>query len=371
MRKSSTKNTTYNYGIDLLKIISTLMIIVMHIINWGGVMMGTSVGSSNYYVAWMLESICFVAVNLYGLTTGYLNVKKEIKKKSFINLWFQVVFYTVVFSGLFAIFMPSAVTSKTWIKAFIPILSNQYWYFTQYFILFLVMPYLNKLLNSLSEKNASKLILALVASLSLVSTIRNYDLFVLGSGYSAAWLITLYLIGGYIALYKNKFKLSNIKAFGIWLFCTLLTFGSKIGIDILFKFKTNSYDQTGLISYTSITVLIASIIIIMKISSMDVKRFKSPIKFIGKLTFGIYLVHVNDLVWNNIFVNAFSRFSSYNPVIMTLAIICAALSVFVISGLIEFIRKSTFKLLHVDSLSGHIANIWERVEDKFLTSIGR
>ncbi len=83
----------YNYGVDILKILATAMIIIMHILLQGGVIRGTVPGTANYYLSWILEGICFGGVNLYALGTGFLNAKKNIKILSFIKRWFQVFFY--------------------------------------------------------------------------------------------------------------------------------------------------------------------------------------------------------------------------------------------------------------------------------------
>ena len=199
----------YNYGVDILKILATAMIIIMHILLQGGVIRGSVPGTANYYLSWILEGICFGGVNLYALGTGFLNAKKNIKISSFIKRWFQVFFYVAFFTLLFRLLMPGVVSLKSWVEVFVPILSNQYWYFTQYFVLFLLMPFLNKLMASLNEREFKKLVCVIILVFSFIPTIRQYDIFYTANGYSALWLMAMYLVGGYFAYYKDNVKIST------------------------------------------------------------------------------------------------------------------------------------------------------------------
>ena len=68
-----------NLGIDLLRIISMLMIVVLHVLKKGGILENAEVNSAHYYVAWVLEALCIGAVNCYALISGYVGVNSKIK----------------------------------------------------------------------------------------------------------------------------------------------------------------------------------------------------------------------------------------------------------------------------------------------------
>lgn len=73
------KTTQRDYGIDLLRIISMLMVPIVHVIGQGGIL-GTAVPFSiQYESAWMLMSFVLVAVNCFILITGYVYYGKETK----------------------------------------------------------------------------------------------------------------------------------------------------------------------------------------------------------------------------------------------------------------------------------------------------
>lgn len=71
-----------NEGIELLRIISMIMILILHYLGHGGILDNLSANNFYYYIAWTLEGICFVAVNIYVLITGYFlcTSKANLKK---------------------------------------------------------------------------------------------------------------------------------------------------------------------------------------------------------------------------------------------------------------------------------------------------
>ncbi len=365
IKKENVKDN-YNYGVDILKIIATFMIIGMHILGQGGLIGGTTVGSANYYIVWIIEAICFGAVNLYGLSTGYLCVKKDVKTSGLIKRWLQVFFYTVFFTALFAILMPGVVSLKSWIKAIIPVTANQYWYFTQYFMLFFAIPGLNKMLKNMDQKSIKKLILAILLVLCLIPSIRQFDLFLTGFGYSGLWLIAMYIIGGYFSLYKDEIYYSKK---GLWItliVCNVLTIASKYIVDIILHVEINDFSQLALISYTSVTVVIASIAILLLCTNLKIEKGKKPIKFLGKLTFGVYLFHVNAFIWNHILKELFLPLSTWNPVLMILGIVGGALAIFAVAAIFEYLRIKFFEVARLNKLGDWCGNKIDYVLDNYI-----
>ena len=67
-----------NYGIDLLRIISMLAIVLLHVLGHGGVLdtIGNRFGT-DYAVAWILEFIAYPAVNVFVLISGFVGYRNE------------------------------------------------------------------------------------------------------------------------------------------------------------------------------------------------------------------------------------------------------------------------------------------------------
>ena len=84
--------TKRNIGIDLLKIVSMLMIVTLHMLGHGGVLDNMPPMSRCYQVAWLIEIACYGAVNCYALASGFLTARCNIRK--LMELWLQVMFYS-------------------------------------------------------------------------------------------------------------------------------------------------------------------------------------------------------------------------------------------------------------------------------------
>lgn len=361
------KKDNYNCGIDVLKIIATIMIILMHILGQGGLIRNSEVGGANYYILWTIEAVCYVAVNLYALTTGYLNVKKEVKISGLVKRWAQVFFYCLFFTGMFAIFKPEVVSLKSWAKAFLPVMANQYWYFTQYFVLFMVMPFLNKMINSLEKKDLKKLVFIIILVLSFIPMVRQYDIFLTGHGFSAIWLMALYIIGGYFALYKDEIKYSKISLWLTIILSNIVTVGVKFIVDMMNHIEVNDMLNVVLIDYTSLPVVLSSLAIMLLVMNMKVKKGMKVVKFIGKLTFGIYLFHVNVFVWEYVLRDLFAFLGTWNPFMMIMGILGGTVAIFSVGGIFEYIRIKFFDIARINKLGDFVGNKLKELGD-LLTS---
>ena len=141
-------------NIELLRIVLILMIIVLHYFNgnMGGVLKHVEEGTINYYLAHLLESLCIVAVNAFVLITGYFSYKKEVAKVSkVVNLLIVMVFWGMVLSTLTVLVIATQNIDSEVVKSVIKSATNQ-WFVIIYCILYLLIPFLNKLINKVQYK---------------------------------------------------------------------------------------------------------------------------------------------------------------------------------------------------------------------------
>ena len=120
-----------NYGIDLLRIISMFMVLMLHFIP---IDIGDAL-SIKEQVLYFFECACYCAVNCYALISGYVGIrKKELKYSNLIYLWIQVVFYSLMSYLILMIMGDTSFSVKSFIKLFRPVFNGTYWYFTAYFL---------------------------------------------------------------------------------------------------------------------------------------------------------------------------------------------------------------------------------------------
>ena len=85
-----------NYGIDILKIISVIMIIVSHLMGYANFKEIVGVGTLKWYETYALSCIFIPFLDCFALITGYLMYKKKQNWLRFSNLYTKVLFYSVI-----------------------------------------------------------------------------------------------------------------------------------------------------------------------------------------------------------------------------------------------------------------------------------
>ncbi|MBR2023741.1 MAG: acyltransferase family protein [Clostridia bacterium] len=169
-------------GFELLRIIAMFLIGAVHVMNYGGMLKN----GLPQTIKWqrLIYAVFTVAVNVFVLISAYFMVKSKLKPKKLIYLWLQVVAYSVGSYVILCLFSNANFSLYEFAKCWLPVLFNKYWFFTAYFLLMLVSPFLNKILHSSSKKelytlNIFLIVLAYLGMKFPISAIVNYS-----AGYS-------------------------------------------------------------------------------------------------------------------------------------------------------------------------------------------
>ena len=198
---SESRHEERNYGIDLLRLVSMYMVVILHVLAESGVLSAQSLATQR--VAWFLGTIAYCAVNCFGMISGYVSYReteKPYRYSRFLYLWVPVFFYSFGITLLAYVLKPGAVGDKELLLSAIPVTSGVYWYVSAYAGLFFLIPWLNAALRALDDKRCSKFIFILFAVFICYGNLSRhfYDGFYLNDGYSLIWLMILYLIGAWM-----------------------------------------------------------------------------------------------------------------------------------------------------------------------------
>ena len=93
---------------------------ILHILGNGGVLANTPWMSSQYLAGWLLETVALCAVDCFALISGYVGSTAKFRWSRVGNLWLGIVFYTLLLTALFAVWMPEVVSKRTWFGAIFP-----------------------------------------------------------------------------------------------------------------------------------------------------------------------------------------------------------------------------------------------------------
>lgn len=348
-----------NYGIDLLRIIATYMIVVLHILGAGGIVRTLDSSSPLYITAWFIEFLAYCAVNCYALISGYVGVYSKFRVSSIFLLWLQVASTTLAITCAFYFFGERNVTLQEIWDSCMPIKNDYYWYFTAYVCLYFMTPYLNWFILNIEARMAKRLVLTLMLLFCVIPTFFEADLFVIHNGYSALWLIVLYIVGGLIKKYQSHITIKKRILLCGYLGAVVLTLISKLAIEYLTP--RVSFELLGsnfLMNYNSPTMVVAGLCLLLVFMNLDVEKMRKIISLFAPATFGVYIIHSHPMMWDRFIVNGFSKFKELGAIELVIAVVVTAIVIFAICSLMELFRIRIFKVLHISELC-------RKIEGKF------
>lgn len=353
-----------NYGIDLLRLISMLMVVTLHVLGYGGVLNSVVPFTVKSEVFWTLEIICFGAVNIYAIISGLVGYRSAHKSRSLIYLCLQMLFFSVVITAIDGFMLVRQGVALNFEYVFFnlfPSIKVQ-WYFSAYFCLFFFMPLLDKLIDTAPKRTLK---IAALFSFIIFCCYTQYYTQISGlrAGYSLLWLALLYAVGAYMAKYDPLKKWKIWQCLLVFFACIAVTVASRITIGILTQ---NYYGFAKrfdiLVSYTSPTIVLGSIFMVSAFSKLNFKRKipKKIILFLAPLAFGVYLIHCHPLVSTK--MEGIFTYIGQRPIgIGVLLVIGSALAVFFICIFIDWIRLLIFKLLRVKQFSAWLEKIFKKM----------
>jgi len=194
------------------------------------------------------------------------------------------------------------------------------------------------------------LVLSLVLVFSILPTLTAKDPFDTMQGYSVLWLAVLFVIGTYLKKYFGTFTFSNGTGITAFAGCVLVT---AIGVGL--SAVKPSFDGMRLIEYTSPTIVLAAIAVVLLFASLTVPASVRKIsKFCVPATFGIYLLHEHPLVRQYIITDKFLPVLSMPAVLQIIVVLVSTFLIWVVCLALEHIRKSVFRLFEVDQMLRNI-----------------
>ena len=299
---------------------------------------------------WLVEIMAYCAVDGFAFISGYTASNKPQKYSKIVEMWFQAFFYSFVLTVIFYVvgIRGKLELNALWKLAF-PVTNNSFWYFTAYVVLFFAIPILNKFIFALEEGTAKKIFLITVTLFSVVGIMG--DPFRTRNGYSAIWLLVLYLIGALAKQIKLFEKKRTVTLLILWCVCIFSTWWVQI-------FMENKI----LVNYISPTILLSGIILVVLFSRL--RPNETIVRKLSPLAFGVYLFQMNTVIWKYILKGATS-FIVEKPIVLGVCYIfgCAAL-IFVCGLLVEYIRIKLAKVFRIPFLSEKIVNCLDKILER-------
>lgn len=298
----------------------------------------------------MLEYYYFcygkIGVNIFVLISGFFLINSKFKVRKFIKIIFQVLFYSV--SILFVnIIVNKEITFIMVVKTITSFMSL-YWFISIYIAIYLLSPFINKLIKSINKLALRNLILILVFLFVIVPTFIGLDIF-MGE---LQWFLLMYLVGAYIQLYDKDY--SDKRKLYIAIACII--FAIEIIVGVVLSNKISNPKEflecmmfLGQMNFLPITIISILIFLIFK----DIKMKNN--NYINKLSqgsFAVYLFHDNPyiraIIWKNLCKTEMFLYS--NAITLCIHILICTISIYTVGCLIEMFRCAVANKIHISNI---------------------
>lgn len=295
---------------ELLRIVSMMMIVCLHLLDKGGLLTPYGADQSNLsdmtvfeHLRWLLEALCVMSVNAYILVSGFWGY--ESRKNTLLKaacLWGRVLFYSVgicLVALLAGVCLRSDLTGSDWIAMLFPASADVYWFATCYLVVLLLRPILNAGVAALEQKQFRSVLIVFFVALSAVNTFVPYQFPYDHAGHDPLWMIFVYLVGAYLGKYGFGILDRGWKALAGYVGMALGMWGMQLALAVV-------YGQTGKLgafihrSYqdNSVWALGGGIALLALFHGIRIREGLAAgiIRVIAEATFGIYLIHEHPLI---------------------------------------------------------------------------
>lgn len=269
-------------GIDLIKTIAIIFVIAVHFflntefytVPFQGI---------NMFGQGLLRWLFMACVPLFILATGYLQCGKQVNHQYFkgiIGVLRTYLIYSILALIALSYFNHEVFTLKSGIEAVFLFSANRYsWYVNMYIGLFLLIPFLNKIHEGITDRKQYQLLIGiLIFMAAMPKTLKYFPTWWIG-----IWPLIYYFIGAYIRKYTPHIH-KGMGGLGV----IILVF-----IQNLFSFYASKgqvfVDVTG--DYASFLVVIQATLLFLMLYKVNIQnRFiKGMLALISSLTLEIYL----------------------------------------------------------------------------------
>ena len=369
------KNEERISGIEILKIIAIMLIVVSHTtqtlsqvnetIAFEDCVFKMGCASKNIQIIFLNVIYQFGSLGntiFFVCSAFFLVGKTKNKKNKAFNLICTVWTISIIFLVFFICLSPFEISVNNIIKSLFPTLFNNNWYITCYIIFLFIYPLLNKIIFTLSQNEHLKIV---VFSLFLwvISDYFKSDLFFPSN--LILWC-TIYFLVAYLKIYNNEL-MNNLKTGYILLFVGILgVIGQVVVTNYVGLYVLNSFADKVLHWNNDCCPFYLMIAIGGIIISMQSKISSHFVNYISGLSLFVYLIHENILIrtyvrpkiWHWIFLNY-----GYSKMLMWDFLL--SLLIFIFSILISAIYKETVQkkvIFASDFIYGFLEKFYKRIE---------
>lgn len=374
-KKEEIINKSRNSGIEILKIIAILLIVISHVTQ---TLYSYNPIFSNEYVlelkysskniqhlilAWFSTFGAHGNLIFFVSSTWFLLDSKRNNIKKIFHILFDVWIISMLFLLIFKSINFYPISLREIIENIFPTTFSLNWYITCYLLVYIIHPYLNEIIYERTKRELLICILIMFTLYQGINYIHNGHFF----SSPLIELIVIYFEVAYVKLYLIKYsknKKNNILFFllSISVIPLLILLTNFLGMYIsFFNGRLQGYGGNH-----SPFILITAICLFNIFK--NVKFYSKTVNFISSMSLLIYIIHENYFVRKylrpNIWIYFYKNYGYENVVIIDLVI---SIFIFLISIFISILYKKLLQFkFHssIDSLCNFMLNKYNKINIK-------
>lgn len=347
-----------NGGIDILRVLCMVMLIVQHLLGHGWIMQQIDQESWKYALLSSLYSSTLFGVSCFAMISGYVGVKGRYRYTTLILQWLRVICYSALFTLLTLAFDPEAVTRDMLLAGFFPAVKRQYWYFTAYVGCFMAAPMINAAMRQMNRRQAGA---CLAAMLIIFSGLNLFDVdpFYVAQGKNTLWLIVLYALGAYVGQFGLLKSLSTRALAALTVLSALLAAGvDEIVVRACRMLTGKEWGYWFFERNDAFPNVLLALMLLVLFERIRVRRGAKLLAFLAPLNFSVYLIHDHPLVRRVTISRHAWRLANLSNVQIIPSILLTAVGIYAVCACLDILRERVFQWL---KLKRRILELEERL----------
>ena len=289
---------------ELMRIVMMLLIIAGHFGSHGGFEFPSEGFCANRLWVEFFEVGGNIAVNVFILLSGYFRIQSRGPKTAkLIQLWLQLFFYSIGIYFVFVLAGRDPLSLGEIVRRALPVSFLKWWFASAYFVLTLFSPFLNRLLNSLGQKQYLRLLALMCFCWCVMPTVTGQYF----ESNNLIWFVFLYSLAGYLRLYGIRTRLSAGKLIALAAACVALNYLTVVLFGFLSRTHPYFADKVFYFyDFQRVPLLVISLLVFLGFSRLPLKPSRF-IRTVASAVFGVYLIHDHEYVryflWLDLFRN--------------------------------------------------------------------
>ena len=292
-------------GLDILKILSAIMIVVLHFNGYSGNLLIKSAQTRELFItANLLEAFCICSVNVFVIISCYISIKAtkvsvEDGIYSAFFVWVQTICVTVPLAVILLVVGVAEFSFSDLLRSVLPFSTRTYWFITTFVCFRLLLPLLNRSVNAMHSRSLLYLSVVLVLVYSAIPTV--FEIFGwqdVQHGYSLVWFITLYYCTAFLV------KSNLIKRIPVWISSGAYVISSfLIFLSVLVIWKVGGVlsgrENYIIRNYASIPVLVQAFSLFLCFTGVNLKENTKAENLVSVLASGSlmsYILHMHPML---------------------------------------------------------------------------